>query len=93
VNITAVVLAGENLALNILAGYVVYYSPGWIFPYFVFMLYYIAQTTLAATATSLTFLLRNPDHAIVVPRLSLQYEGAVEVRSWSRCCSHTLIKR
>jgi hypothetical protein len=57
VNIAAVVLAGENLALNILAGCVVYYSPGWIFPHFVFMLHRVAQTTLAATATSLTFLL------------------------------------
>ncbi|KAI1608339.1 hypothetical protein EDD36DRAFT_482755 [Exophiala viscosa] len=79
VRVAAIVLAGENLALNILAGYAVRQSPCWIFPLYIFISHRLAQTILAAIVTTLSLVLRDPDRGIVIPRLSLACEGAVEL--------------
>lgn len=79
VAIPAIVLAGQNFVLDILAGYVVLQMPCWIPPFYIFIAHRTAQTILAIAAIILLFLLQNTDHGITVPRVAIQFEGAVEV--------------
>ncbi|KIW14210.1 hypothetical protein PV08_06991 [Exophiala spinifera] len=76
--IPAMVLAGQNLVLDILAAYVVWQMPCWISPFYIFISHRTAQTILALAAVVLLFTLKNLDRAIAVPRIALLCEGAVE---------------